>query len=52
MYQIPYFALAGLLVTFGVPVALMAACGLAQLRLAQTLNPLSPIHNSQPTRRS
>ena len=35
MYQIPYFALAGLLVTFGVPVALMAACGLAQLRLAQ-----------------
>ena len=23
MYQIPYFALAGLLVTFGVPVALM-----------------------------
>jgi len=39
MYQIPYFALAGLLVTFGVPVALMAACGLAQLRLAQTLNP-------------
>ena len=29
MYQIPYLALAGLLVTFGVPVALMAACGLA-----------------------
>ena len=39
MYQIPYLALAGLLVTFGVPVALMAACGLAQLRLAQRLNP-------------
>ena len=39
MYQIPYFALAGLLVTFGVPVALMAACGLAQLRLAHTHKP-------------
>ena len=39
MYEIPYLALAGLLVTFGVPVALMAACGLAQLRLAQRLNP-------------
>lgn len=39
MYTLAYLAIAAVLVAFGVPVALMAACGLAQLKLAQTLNP-------------
>lgn len=34
-----YLALVGLVVVLGVPIALMAACGLAQIRLAQRLNP-------------
>lgn len=39
MSGVSYLALVGLVVVFGVPTALMAACGLAQLRLAQRLNP-------------
>lgn len=39
MSGVSCLALAGLVVVFGVPTALMAACGLAQLRLAQRLNP-------------
>lgn len=39
MSGIAYLALAGLVLVLGVPTALMAACGLAQLRLAQRLNP-------------
>lgn len=39
MYTLACLALGAVFVAFGVPVALMAACGLAQLKLAQKLNP-------------
>lgn len=39
MTGMAFLALIGLAVVLGIPVALMAACGLAQLRLAQRLNP-------------
>lgn len=38
MYSLTCLFIGAVLVVFGVPVALMAACGLAQLRLAQKLN--------------
>lgn len=39
MTGMAFLALIGLAVVLGIPVALMAACGMAQLRLAQRLNP-------------
>lgn len=39
MYTLAYLALGAVFVAFGVPVALMAACGLAQLRLAREPGP-------------
>ncbi len=39
MYVLAYLLLAVLLLAYGVPIALMAVCALAQLRLAGRLNP-------------